>query len=726
MHRGQRAFRSALSIAVLLGSWTSGPAAETAPRPGPVLEEFVYETSPFASSHAATILELPDGTLLCAFFGGTAEGDPDVEIRLARKPPGGGWTVPVNVADGVQSAHERFPTWNPVLFRERGGRLMLFYKVGPSPGEWWGMVKTSSDGGRSWSAAKRLGDGLIGPVKNKPIQLDDGAILAGSSTENDGWRVHVERSTDGGDTWRVIGPIDTGTGIGAIQPTFLTYPDGRIEMYCRTRSEHGFIARSESLDGGLSWTPLEPTVLPNNNSGLDAVTLRDGRQLLVYNHSTRDQAGMGHKGRGILNVALSRGGAEWEAALVLDYLDAPNRQFSYPSVIQSRDGLVHIVYTWHRQRIKHVVLDPARLEITPMPDGAWPAEGPASLAALRRSRAAPTVSIDDGRFLVDGVPTYQGRYWKGNRVEGLLLNARLVQGIFDDANPETRDLFRYPDTGDWNPDRNTGEFVAAMPVWASYGLNSFTLNMQGGSPTGYGNRNWQNLAYTAAGEPNPAYLSRLTRILDKAAELRMIVILGYFYFGQDQNLEDEHAVIAATDAMTAWLLDSGYRNVIVEVDNECDVHAYDHEILTCSRVDELISRVRQAGRDGRRLLVGTSFGGGAIPTENVVAASDFILLHGNGVDDPATIREMVARTRSLPAYSGQPIVFNEDDHYDFANESNNYKAAIESYAGWGYFDYRRSGETDVRIGFQSVPVDWGVNHARKREFFEYTKEIAGR
>jgi len=348
--------------------------------------------------------------------------------------------------------------------------------------------------------------------------------------------------------------------------------------------------------------------------------------------------------------------------------------------------------------------------------------GPGAVADVNTGAA---VSIDDGMFLIDGVPTFEGRYWNGNRIEGLLLNARLVQGIFDDANPETRELFRYPDTGEWDPDRNTDEFVAAMPVWADYGLNSFTLNMQGGSPTGYGNRQWQNSAYTRSGEPKPAYLDRLTRILDKARKLRMVVILGYFYFGQDQNLEGEDAVIAATDAITAWLLDGGYRNVLVEIDNECDVHAYDHEILKCTRVHELISRVRETRRGTRKLLVGTSFGGGTIPASNVVQVSDFILLHGNGVDDPAKIREMVASTRDLPAYSGQPILFNEDDHYRFAEETNNYRSAIESYAGWGFFDFRRDDETDIRVGFQSVPVDWGVNHARKRAFFEYTREISG-
>jgi predicted neuraminidase len=352
-----------------------------------VLDEFVLETASFPSCHAATILELASGELLCAFFGGTAESDPDVEIRLARKPPGGVWTAPVSVADGVQPKGERLSTGNPVLFQPQGGDIILFYKVFKPGSPWVGMLKTSSDDGRTWSEARKVGAGLVGPDKNKPLQLD-GVIVTGSAIEDDsGWRVHVERSTDGGKTWAFIGPLNPKARVGAIQPAFLTHPDGRIQMLCRTRSEHGFVAQSWSGDGGLSWSPLEAAVLPNNNSGLDAITLRDGRHLLVYNHSTRMQAGMGHKGRGILNVALSRDGITWEAALILDYLDEPGKQFSYPAVIQTRDGLVHIVYTWHRERIKHMVLDPAHLETVPMPDGKWPVEGPFSLETSKQGKS---------------------------------------------------------------------------------------------------------------------------------------------------------------------------------------------------------------------------------------------------------------------------------------------------------------------------------------------------
>lgn len=337
----------------------------------------------------------------------------------------------------------------------------------------------------------------------------------------------------------------------------------------------------------------------------------------------------------------------------------------------------------------------------------------------------PIVSIDGNRFLVDGTPTYPGRYWKENKIEGLLLNSRMVQGIFDDENPDTRELFKYPDTGVWDPNRNTDEFVAAMSLWNSYGLNSFTINLQGGSPTGYGNKAWENSAFTEMGELKPAYMDRLSRILDKAEELKMVPIVGYFYFGQDQNLKDETAILNAVDKVTEWILDKGYRNVLIEINNESNVKAYDHEILKPGRVHELIERVKTTEKNGYHLLTSTSFGGRYIPDDHVVAVSDYVLLHGNGVNEPDFIKEMVKKTKALPNYRGQPIVFNEDDHYNYSEKANNFKYAIESYASWGFFDFRRKDETNIKIGYQSVPVDWGINHERKQEFFDYVKEISG-
>lgn len=350
---------------------TKAPAV--AERPGVVLEEFLYTSATFPSCHAVTIVELENKELLATYFGGTAERNPDVEIRLQRKKTDGSWTAPISVADGIQPDGKRFPTWNPVIFQPKGGDVMLYYKVGPSPKEWWGEFKTSGDNGHTWSKAKKLPNNILGPIKNKPVQLEDGSILSGSSTEDHGWRAHIERSTDGGKSWTFIGPLNDPKKVGTIQPTLLTHADGSIQMLCRTHdSENGHIAECWSRDKGLTWSQMKNSTLPNNNSGLDAVTLKDGRHILVYNHSTRNQKGMGHKGRGVLNIAVTRDGKNWEAALILDYIDEPNKQYSYPSVIQTADGLVHVVYTWHRTRIKHVVIDPDKLITFPIKDGQWP------------------------------------------------------------------------------------------------------------------------------------------------------------------------------------------------------------------------------------------------------------------------------------------------------------------------------------------------------------------
>ncbi|TYR35754.1 sialidase [Sphingobacterium phlebotomi] len=340
---------------------------------GIILEEFLFMEADFPSCHSATIVELPNKELLCTYFGGTYERHPDVEIRLQRKKLDGTWTSPISVADGVQPDGERFPTWNPVLFQPRGEDLVLYFKVGPSPKEWWGEFITSNDNGHTWSKPQRLEGELLGPIKNKPIQLLDGTILSGSSNENGGWKAHLERSTDGGRSWSFIGPLNDGKKMAAIQPTLLTHTDGSIQMLSRTNTNGAErITETWSKDGGLTWSEMTWTTLPNNNSGLDGVTLKDGRHLLVYNHSTREQEGMGHKGRGVLNLAISKDGKKWDAALMLDYIDEPEKQYSYPSIIQTSDGLVHIVYTWHRERIKHVVVDPDQLITFPIVDGQWP------------------------------------------------------------------------------------------------------------------------------------------------------------------------------------------------------------------------------------------------------------------------------------------------------------------------------------------------------------------
>ncbi len=329
-----------------------------AAEPGVISSEFIYDNAPFPQCHASTIAETPAG-LVAAWFGGTGEGKSDVNIWSARLVDGK-WTAPTSVADGVQSDGKRHPCWNPVLFQPKTGPLLLFYKVGPSPSKWWGMLRTSEDSGKTWSDARRLPEGILGPIKNKPVQLADGTILCPTSSEHDGWRVHFERSADGGKTWTATAPINDGKTIGAIQPSILFHPGGRLEAIGRTRQKQIF--ETWSADNGLSWGPMTLGVLPNPNSGIDAATLKDGRFLLVYNHT----AG----GRAILNVAVSDDGKTWQAALVLEK-DA-GKEFSYPAVIQSADGLIHITYTWHRTRVKHVVLDPAKLVLKPMANGQWP------------------------------------------------------------------------------------------------------------------------------------------------------------------------------------------------------------------------------------------------------------------------------------------------------------------------------------------------------------------
>lgn len=346
--------------------------------------------------------------------------------------------------------------------------------------------------------------------------------------------------------------------------------------------------------------------------------------------------------------------------------------------------------------------------------------GAASAFKSRRT----TVAIVGEQFHLNGQPTYAGRTWRGHKIEGLLMNARLVQGIFDDRNPETVGRWAYPDTGRWDPERNTREFIAAMPEWRRHGLLAFTINLQGGSPTGYANQQpWHNSAFEADGSLRVDYLGRLERILDQADELGMAVILGYFYFGQDQRLANEAAVVRATDNATQWLFERGYRHVLIEINNECDVR-YDHPILQPARVHELIERVKSVTREGRRFYVSTSYGGGAIPLPNVVRASDFLLLHGNGVSQPERIAEMARRTRAVAGYTPKPILFNEDDHFEFDQPWNNCIAAVSQYASWGYFDYRMQNE-GFDDGYQSVPVNWGISSERKRGFFRLLADLTG-
>lgn len=340
-------------------------------------------------------------------------------------------------------------------------------------------------------------------------------------------------------------------------------------------------------------------------------------------------------------------------------------------------------------------------------------------------RPKTTVEIKGEQFYINGKPTYEGRYWRGLKIEGLLLNSRMVQGIFDDLNEETRDLWAYPDTKKWDPERNTAEFIENMEIWLDHGLLAFTVNLQGGSPQGYSqSQPWHNSGFNEDGSLRPGYMARLEKILNRADRLGMVPILGLFYFGQDERLRDEEAVINGVNYVIDWLFEKKYRNVLIEINNECNVR-YDHEILRPERVHELIELVKNKERNGCRFYAGTSYGGGFIPLPNVVKSSDFILIHGNGVSDPARIFEMVDKTKRVESYTPKPILFNEDDHFDFDKPDNNLVSALKGYASWGYFDYRMEGES-YQDGYQSVPVDWGINSERKKQFFSLLKEITGK
>jgi predicted neuraminidase len=355
--------KTSLLLSVVLAMTAQLMAADSTQQPGYLKGEFLYENAPFPSCHASTIAETKSG-LVTAWFGGTKESDPDVGIWLSRQE-GGKWTESVEVVNGVQKNPaegnpKRYACWNPVLFQPKDGPLMLFYKVGPTPSTWWGMLTTSEDGGKTWAVPWYLPNSLLGPIKNKPVRLANGDILCPTSSEHDGWRVHFERSSDNGKTWSKSWPVNDGRKIGAIQPSVLFLGGEKLLAVGRTKQSHVFQVASD--DNGKTWGEMSLAALPNPNSGTDAVTLKDGRHVLVYNHT--------EKGRSPLNVAVSQDGKTWQAALVLE--DEPKAEFSYPAVIQTADGLVHITYTWKRKRIKHITVDPTKLQLREMVNGAWP------------------------------------------------------------------------------------------------------------------------------------------------------------------------------------------------------------------------------------------------------------------------------------------------------------------------------------------------------------------
>ena len=347
----RREFRHGILVAlVAMLAGCATPVKQPAPMSatgGAVLSsELIYETAPFPSCHASTIEDTPTG-IVAAWFGGTDEKDPDVGIWVSRHD-GSKWLPIVEVANGVQAdGKTRYPTWNPVLYQAKNGPLLLFYKVGPTPSRWWGMLMKSGDGGKTWSKAERLPEGILGPIRAKPVMLADGTLLCPSSSEHDGWRVHMEMTRDLGATWTKTTALNDGTEFGAIQPTVLFHPGNRLQAL--NRSRQGRVTEIWSDDGGKTWGPMKATSLLNPSAGIDGVTLKDGRHLLVYNPVSR--------GRTPLVLGLSKDGKEWQTVLTLE---SQPGEYSYPAIIQAADGRVHITYTWKREKIRHWAVDPTK------------------------------------------------------------------------------------------------------------------------------------------------------------------------------------------------------------------------------------------------------------------------------------------------------------------------------------------------------------------------------
>ncbi|MDR0796468.1 MAG: exo-alpha-sialidase [Tannerella sp.] len=310
---------------------------------GVIETNLIYQTEPYPSCHASTIVDTGEG-MLAAWFGGTNEKNPDVCIYAAFYI-NGKWEKPFMIADGVENRLIRNPCWNPVLFKRDNGDIICYYKVGPSPQTWFGMYKISTDNGKTWSNANRIPHNLFGPIKNKPVKSLDGGILYPTSIEDGlGWRIYIEHSEQDLSNWKKI-EIENGE-FNAIQPSVLFYKDGRMQLLCRSRNQK--VVESWSYDGGRSWTKVQATSLPNNNSGTDAITLADGEtQLLMYNPII--------KGRNKLALAASLDGKNWKDLVILE--DQEKGEFSYPAIIQGSDGKVYITYTYNRTHVKYAIVD---------------------------------------------------------------------------------------------------------------------------------------------------------------------------------------------------------------------------------------------------------------------------------------------------------------------------------------------------------------------------------
>ncbi|MDR1270449.1 MAG: exo-alpha-sialidase [Planctomycetaceae bacterium] len=341
-----------------------------------IKKEFIFVHAPFPSCHASTIEQVPSGELVASWFGGTAENHPDCSIWVSRTE-NGRWTFPIKVREQIDNQGNHRPCWNPVLFQPKEGPLILFYKVTETNDandvthyHWRGERLLSFDEGKTWTGRIRFKKEFIGPSKNKPIQLKDGTILCPSNFKIGDSDSAVTATKDYGVTWTTSSPLNVAKiEGGSTQGSFLRYSENRIQMICRNNtSSTGNLRQFWSEDNGKTWSKMSDLNLPNPNSGTDAVTLIDERQLLVYNHSHYDKKN-NIQGRSVLNLAVSKDGIQWNAVCILENQKG---EYSYPAIIQTEDGSVHLVYTWQRKLIKHVIIDPKKIEGTPIVDGIWP------------------------------------------------------------------------------------------------------------------------------------------------------------------------------------------------------------------------------------------------------------------------------------------------------------------------------------------------------------------
>lgn len=336
------------------------------------VDEFVFTLGSSAECHASTVVELSNGHLLAAWFSGSREGAEDVTIWGARRTENG-WSSPVEMVREPGTS-----SYNPVLFHTQEGRLWLYYKFGGHPMSWTAGRRWSIDEGKTWSSIEHLPAGIYGPARTKPLVLGDGTVISGTSVESyRSWACWIEWSSDHGVTWAKAGPIILPTNLersvvkgqappavpgssewsrtdGIIQPSVVWMQGNHLRLYARSTALTGKICIADSKDRGLTWSRARPIDLPNPNSGIDALRLRDGRVLIIYNHSDND--------RTPLNMAISRDGENFQMFRTLE--NDPG-EYSYPALIQGERGDLHITYTWNRRRIKYL-----KIPLSAIPSGA--------------------------------------------------------------------------------------------------------------------------------------------------------------------------------------------------------------------------------------------------------------------------------------------------------------------------------------------------------------------